>query len=470
MIIMKMYLILPSCLWLLIYLASSTPGIYPASSDIEIVPALAEELVPSSSSPQIIEMPSLNCFDLFLLQKSEEGAGTEEEAIDRMMDLTGISALHQKNITGRGVTVAILDSQFYYDDETGERLPSDLVSVYNESYRKDEVHGVACAELISRIAPGVKLYLVDIGEDEMDITNAIDWLMEQDEHIDIVSCSFDIPFGRFDGEDELCEEVEKMTTNGTLWINAAGNQALCHWYGEFKDPDGNGFNNFSSEDESINMTLEKGNAVGLWLSWEDEEEGATRDYDLRVDYPSGRYSTSGGFQRGYKTHKPAEIMYLFAPEDGVYQIKIRRYDAPNVPVLFHLFTTQDLDEHQVPNSSIGVLGCCRDVLTIGAINISTLDIQPYSSRGPTKDGRQKPDLVAPDNMTTFSYISNAFAGTSASAPYVAGCAALIMEIYRDDPDLDVREVLIESATDLGPPGPDNIYGYGLVNMSNLVVS
>jgi hypothetical protein len=45
-----------------------------------------------------------------------------------------------------------------------------------------------------------------------------------------------------------------------------------------------------------------------------------------------------------------------------------------------------------------------------------------------------------------------------------------MEIYRDDPDLDVREVLIESATDLGPPGPDNIYGYGLVNMSNLVVS
>jgi subtilisin family serine protease len=388
-------------------------------------------------------------------------------SIERMMDTTGVSALHKKNITGKGVTVAILDSQFYYDEETGKRLPLDLVSVYNNSYRKDEVHGAACAELISRIAPGVKLYLVDVGEDEIDIKTAIDWLMEQEEHIDIVSCSFDIPFGSFDGEDSLCEEVERMTSNGTLWINAAGNQALCHWSGEFRDPDGNGFLNFSPDDESINLTLERGDAVGLWLSWEDEKVGAARDYDLWVDYPSGRHTASGGLQRGYRTHKPVEIIYLFAPEDGAYQIKIRRYDAPDVPVLFHLFTTEELDEHQVPDSSIGILGCCRGVLTVGAINITTLEIQPYSSRGPTKDGRLKPDLVAPDNVTTFSYISDPFSGTSASAPFVAGCAALIMEIH---PDRDVRELLIKSATDLGPPGPDDVYGRGLVNVSNLEVS
>jgi subtilisin family serine protease len=304
---------------------------------------------------------------------------------------------------------------------------------------------------------------------ETDVKNAIEKLMTLDEHIDIVSCSSDFPFGRFDGEDELCKEVEKMTSNGTLWINAAGNQALCHWSGEFKDPDGNGFNNFSPEDESINMTLEKGKAVGIWLSWEDDWDRATMDYDLRLDHPSRGYSISDETQKGYRGQKPIEAIYLLAPEDGTYQIKIRRYDAPEAPVRFHLFTTQNLDEHQVQNSSIGVLGCCRNVITVGAINLSTLDVQPYSSRGPTKDGRRKPDLVAPDNVTTFSYISDAFVGTSASAPYVAGCAALIMEIFGDDPDLDVREVLTESATDLGPPGPDNIYGYGLVNLSNLEV-
>jgi len=400
---------------------------------------------------------------------AESETEPDAQSISRMMELTGISALHDRNITGKGITIALLDSQFYYDNETAEKLTSDIVPICNGSYRKYEVHGIACAELISEIAPDVKLYLVDAGGTETDVTDAIERLMKLDEHIDIVSCSSDFPFGRFDGEDELCKEVEKMTSNGTLWINAAGNQALCHWSGEFKDPDGNGFNNFSPEDESINLTLEKGEAVGLWLSWEDDWDRATLDYDLRLDHPSRGYSISDNPQKGYRDQKPAETIQLLAPEDGTYQIKIRRYDAPDAPVRFHLFTTQDLDEYQVQNSSIGILGCCRNVITVGAINLSTLDIQPYSSRGPTKDGRQKPDLVAPDNVTTFSYISDAFVGTSASAPYVAGCAALIMEIFKDDPDLDVREVLIESATDLGPPGPDNTYGYGLVNLSKLEV-
>ena len=188
--------------------------------------------------------------------------------------------------------------------------------------------------------------------------------------------------------------------------------------------------------------------------------------------PSG-YSTSDNLQRGHKDQKPVETIYLTAPQDGIYQIKIRSYidhDDQNAPVRLHLFTTQDLDEHQVQNSSIGMMGCCRNVITVGAINISTMEIQPYSSRGPTEDGRLKPDLVAPDNVTTFSYISNGFAGTSASAPYVAGCAALIMEIFKEDPDLDVKKVLTDSATDLGPKGSDNIYGYGLVNLSNLEVN
>ena len=411
----------------------------------------------------------------------EDGSGDEEEAeamldyhsVSLMMDLTGISALHDRNITGKGVTIAILDSQFYYDNETAEKLTRDIVPFYNDSYRKYEVHGIACAELISEIAPEVKLYLVDAGDDEEGVTDAIERLLELDEHIDIVSCSSDFPFGRFDGEDDICEEIAKMTANGTLWINSAGNQARCHWSGEFNDPDGNGFNNFSPEDESINLTLEEGNIARIWLSWDDDWDAAAQDYDLRLDHPVRGHSTSNNLQKGYRDQRPLETIYLVAPEDGTYQIKIRRYDDAGdqkSPIRLHLFTTQDLDEHQVQNSSIGVMGCCRNVITVGAINISTMEIEPYSSRGPTVDGRQKPDLVAPDNVTTYSYISNGFAGTSASAPYVAGCAALIMEAFKDDPDLDVEKVLMDSATDLGPLGPDDIYGYGLVNLSNLEVS
>ena len=403
----------------------------------------------------------------------ESVAMLDYHSVSLMMELTGISALRDRNVTGKGVTIALLDSQFYYDNETAEKLTRDIVPFYNDSYRKYEVHGIACAELISEIAPDVKLYLVDAGNTEEGVIEAIDRLMELDEQIDIVSCSWDFPFGRFDGEDDICKEIAKMTSNGTIWIISAGNQARCHWSGEFDDPDENGFHNFSPEDESINLTLEKGEPAAIWLSWDDDEEAATLDYDLRLDHPVRGRSTSDNLQKGYKGHKPVETIYLTAPEDGTYQIKIRRYDDSDdteSPVRLHLFTIQDLDEHQVQNSSIGIMGCCRNVITVGAINISTMEIQPYSSRGPTVDGRQKPDLVAPDNVTTYSYISTGFAGTSASAPYVAGCAALIMEIFNGDPDLDVKKVLTESATDLGPQGPDNIYGYGLVNLSNLEVN
>lgn len=402
----------------------------------------------------------------------EEGSETvlDPHSVGKMMDLTGISALHARNISGRGVTIALLDSEFYYDNETAERLTADIVPIYADSYGKYEVHGIACAELISSIAPGVKLYLVDAGSTQEEVTAAIEGLLNLDEQIDIVSCSSDFPFGGFDGDDAVCEEVEKMTSNGTLWINAAGNQALCHWSGEFIDPDGNGFLNFSPEDESINLTMERGDDVSIWLSWEDDRDAAALDYDLRLDYPGRGRSISDNPQRGYRGQEPVEMIRLTAPRDGTYHIKIRRYDGAGSPGRLHLFTTQDLDEHQVQNWSIGILGCCRNVITVGAINISTLQIQPYSSRGPTEDGRQKPDLVAPDNVTTYSYISDGFAGTSAAAPFVAGCAALVLELFRDDPDVDVRRVLLESSTDLGPEGPDEIYGRGLVNLSNLEVN
>lgn len=404
------------------------------------------------------------------IDKERSGALLDPHSVHRMMDITGISALHARKITGRGMTIALLDSQFYYDAETAGKLTAEIVPLYDGSYGKDEVHGIACAELISSIAPGVKLYLVDAGKTEEGVTRAIERLLELDERIDIVSCSSDFPFGTFDGEDAVCEEVEKMTSNGTLWINAAGNEALRHWSGEFKDPDGNGFLNFSPEDESINLTLEKGDDVSIWLSWKDDLDDAALDYDLRLDHPGRGRSVSDKPQRGYRGQKPVEAIRLVAPRDGTYQIKIRSYNGAEAPSRLHLFTTSDLDEHQVPNTSIGILGCCRNVVTVGAINISTLEIQPYSSRGPTEDGRQKPELVAPDNVTTFSYASEGFVGTSASAPFVAGCAALVQELFKDDPDVDVRRVLLESATDLGPPGPDEVYGCGLVNLSYLEVN
>ncbi len=62
------------------------------------------------------------------------------------------------------------------------------------------------------------------------------------------------------------------------------------------------------------------------------------------------------------------------------------------------------------------------MVAVGAVPYNKpTDIEPYSSQGPTLDGRIKPDLVAADCAPTT--VTAEFCGTSQSAPFVTGAAA-----------------------------------------------
>lgn len=102
------------------------------------------------------------------------------------------------------------------------------------------------------------------------------------------------------------------------------------------------------------------------------------------------------------------------------------------------------------------------------------EIEAFSSRGPTLRGLIKPDMVAPNRVTTSltagstggpeNVVLNPFTGTSAAAPHVAGAAALLLSEESSRTARVLAETLAQLAIDLGPVGKDNTFGHGRLRL------
>lgn len=109
-----------------------------------------------------------------------------------------------------------------------------------------------------------------------------------------------------------------------------------------------------------------------------------------------------------------------------------------------------------------------DVLVVGNAMRSGTGVMDRSSRGPTADGRIKPDVVAPGEKITAPKDSSGggyikLTGTSMAAPHVSGLAALILEKHKLLKPWQVKKALMDSATKVGDLDP-NVQGSGLVNI------
>jgi serine protease AprX len=126
-------------------------------------------------------------------------------------------------------------------------------------------------------------------------------------------------------------------------------------------------------------------------------------------------------------------------------------------------------------------GAAPNVITVGAMadtgvqpgpdpdSIPGFNLASFSSRGPTADGRIKPDLVAPGVFITSANASNgnngtspyvAYDGTSMSTPFVVGVALLMLEANPGLTHAQIKSILMSSAVDWGSSGGDVDYGAG----------
>lgn len=102
-------------------------------------------------------------------------------------------------------------------------------------------------------------------------------------------------------------------------------------------------------------------------------------------------------------------------------------------------------------------GNAESVITVGATHRDrphSYGVSFFSSRGPTGDGRAKPDLVAPGEKITSTIPRGRKRredGTSMAAPHVSGAAALLMARHRElvGQPRRIKEILCRTATDLG---------------------
>lgn len=111
----------------------------------------------------------------------------------------------------------------------------------------------------------------------------------------------------------------------------------------------------------------------------------------------------------------------------------------------------------------------KNIISVGAVSYENL-LAAFSSRGPSSDGRIKPEVTA-QGVSVFGVAAynNAYqfnSGTSCAAPIVAGIASLLLNAYPDLTNTQVRSIILESGKNASTP--NNEIGYGLLSALHAV--
>jgi Subtilase family/Secretion system C-terminal sorting domain len=120
----------------------------------------------------------------------------------------------------------------------------------------------------------------------------------------------------------------------------------------------------------------------------------------------------------------------------------------------------------------------KNTLDVGSFNVVVHIISGFSSKGPLLDGRIKPEILASGGGVEGTGLNNAYStstGTSNAAPGVTGVWALLTERYKqlfgsNPKSALLKNILCNTASEIGNPGPDYSSGFGIMNAQRAVAA
>ncbi len=272
------------------------------------------------------------------------------------------------------------------------------------------------------------------------------------EKVDIILNSQNWEFGgNFDGRGHVNREVSRATQAGILWINAAGN------YGGkvYNAPvvlDDTKHVKLGAKNQGLRVNCRYDRSrLKITLAWnsfnESEQAGTDKDLDLFLLDSDGNVvgrseltqivqnpGTDLAEGQSYLAREIIEMELDQTKKDKPYRIKLfaksgnfTAADRIRVSIVNGKSPVFDPEERKMvdycelldhqPKQEIMIPADHAEVITVG-------DMTTASSRGPTMDGRTKPDLVLRYSEAEFSD-GEGLAGTSNAAAYFAGIMAMI---------------------------------------------
>ena len=409
-----------------------------------------------------------------------------------------------------------------YDTPTGTHA-THVAGIAAGGYRGSDFYG---------IAPNADIVYVKFGDNQTSVTDAISYIYSYAESVGkpaVINLSISSFVGSRDGSSFFDRVADELQGSGHLMVGAASNYGSrkMHMSGSFASPTDtvksfmNGKYTLSNTDY-IEAYGDKNSYLNVKVSLYDlanDKEIKASPVISTLRYSEYALTLTEGItgviniytETDYLSSRPhvfIEKKISNVNQGYAIAIKFSGASGKSVHAWGYLddFSSNNKTGWNDGNNAYTVSeigGTGKRIITAGAYctklfsQVSLNDISPSSSRGPTLDGRTKPDVTAPGNVVVSSYSDSpniinssyyapylsagetvtvdgrkyyygAMSGTSMSAPVVTGAMALWLQARPELTPEEAKEIIAETAREDEHTGDTDItgntWGYGKIDI------